>query len=82
MSRTPSSQAPPPASRSLQYGDAGPEVERLQRLLASAHVYRGKFNGKFDDRTENAVSTFQWEHDIDEDPWGVYGPATRKALEG
>ncbi|MFC6483534.1 peptidoglycan-binding protein [Streptomyces goshikiensis] len=36
----------------------------------------------YDDRTENAVSEFQWRHEIVDDPWGVYGPATRKALEG
>ncbi|MCJ1677536.1 peptidoglycan-binding protein [Streptomyces sp. APSN-46.1] len=80
--RSPSSQAPQQQVRSLQYGDSGPEVEQLQRLLAAEGLYRGKFNGKYDDRTENAVSTFQWNNDIDEDPWGVYGPATRKALEG
>ncbi|MFE2923995.1 peptidoglycan-binding domain-containing protein [Streptomyces goshikiensis] len=82
-SRAPSSQAPKPApAQSLQYGDSGAEVEQLQRLLASARLYRGKFNGMYDDRTENAVSEFQWRHQIVEDPWGVYGPATRKALEG
>ncbi|MBT2406488.1 MULTISPECIES: peptidoglycan-binding protein [unclassified Streptomyces] len=82
-SRSPSPKAPAPAPvKSLQYGDSGPEVEQLQRLLAAEHLYRGKFTGKFDDRTENAVSTFQWENDITEDPWGVYGPATRQALEG
>lgn len=82
-SRAPSSQAPKPApAQSLQYGDSGAEVERLQRLLASARLYRGKFNGMYDDRTENAVSEFQWRHEIVEDPWGVYGPTTRKALEG
>ncbi|MFI5638895.1 peptidoglycan-binding protein [Streptomyces goshikiensis] len=82
-SRAPSSQAPKPApAQSLQYGDSGAEVERLQRLLASARLYRGKFNGQYDDRTENAVSEFQWRHEIFDDPWGVYGPATRKALEG
>ncbi|GHD71992.1 peptidoglycan-binding protein [Streptomyces goshikiensis] len=82
-SRAPSSQAPKPApAQSLQYGDSGAEVERLQRLLASARLYRGKFNGMYDDRTENAVSEFQWRHEIFDDPWGVYGPATRKALEG
>lgn len=79
-SRSPS---PKPAPvQSLQYGDSGPEVEKLQRLLAAQHLYRGKYNGKFDDRTEDAVSTFQWENDITEDPWGVYGPVTRQALEG
>ncbi|MFG2709343.1 peptidoglycan-binding protein [Streptomyces goshikiensis] len=80
-SRAPSSQAPKPA-QSLQYGDSGAEVERLQRLLASARLYRGKFTGKYDDRTEDAVSEFQWRHEIFDDPWGVYGPATREALEG
>ncbi|MGW0748699.1 peptidoglycan-binding domain-containing protein [Streptomyces sp. NPDC002587] len=75
------SPTPPPQAPTLRYGDSGAEVERLQRLLAARGLYSGKFNGKFDWRVENAVSTFQYDNDIDEE-WGVYGPATRKALEG
>ncbi|GAA3104368.1 hypothetical protein GCM10020254_57750 [Streptomyces goshikiensis] len=61
---------------------------RARRWSGSSACWRrractgGKFNGMYDDRTENAVSEFQWRHEIVDDPWGVYGPATRKALEG
>ncbi|MFD9412869.1 peptidoglycan-binding protein [Streptomyces sp. NPDC059989] len=72
---------PPAQGPTLRYGDSGPEVEKLQQLLAARGLYTGKINGKFDWRVENAVSTFQYENDID-DEWGVYGPATRRALEG
>lgn len=75
------SPSPPPKAPTLRYGDSGGDVEKLQRLLAARGLYSGKFNGKFDWRVENAVSTFQYENNIDEE-WGVYGPATRKALEG
>lgn len=77
------SSSPPPAQAPvLRYGDSGPEVEKLQRLLAAQGLYRGKFHGKFDWRVEDALSDFQYEHGIDPQEWGVYGPLTRKALEG
>lgn len=57
-------------------------MEKLQRLLAAQGIYRGKYDGRYGARTESAVSTFQAYNGIDEDPWGVYGPATRRALEG
>ncbi|MFE9562367.1 peptidoglycan-binding protein [Streptomyces sp. NPDC006487] len=72
----------PSAAPTLRYGDSGPEVEKLQRLLAAQGIYRGKYDGRYGARTESAVSTFQAYNGIDEDPWGVYGPATRRALEG
>ncbi|MFD6887929.1 peptidoglycan-binding protein [Streptomyces sp. NPDC059957] len=84
-SPTPSRSAPtsrPPSSPILRYGDSGPEVEKLQRLLAAQGIYRGKYDGRYGARTESAVSTFQAYNGIYEDPWGVYGPATRRALEG
>ncbi len=31
---------------------------------------------------ERAVTDFQMEYGVYEDDWGVYGPATRRALEG
>lgn len=78
-SRAPSSA--PPKAPTLRYGDSGAEVEKMQRLLAGRGYYRGKINGRFDSRTENAVSDFQSQNGIDDD-WGVYGPETRRALEG
>lgn len=78
----PSSPPPPSQAPTLQYGDSGPEVEKLQRLLSSQGLYRGKFDGKFGGQTRSAVSNFQWENGIEGDPYGVYGPQTRRALEG
>ncbi|MFG2980139.1 peptidoglycan-binding protein [Streptomyces sp. NPDC048258] len=76
------SPTPPPQAPTLRYGDSGPEVEKLQRLLAAKGLFTYKINGKFDWRVEDAVSTFQYNNNIDEEEWGVYGPVTRKALEG
>ncbi|MET9468914.1 peptidoglycan-binding protein [Streptomyces sp. NPDC006544] len=78
----PSSPPPAPQAPVLRYGDSGPEVENLQRRLAAQGVYSGKFDGKYGSRTENAVSTFQWQNEIEGDEWGVYGPETRRVLEG
>ncbi|MEU6755794.1 peptidoglycan-binding domain-containing protein [Streptomyces sp. NPDC046685] len=80
-SRSASPSAPPAASGpTLRHGDSGPEVQKLQQLLTARGLYDGKLNGKYDWRVENAVSTFQYNNDIDEE-WGVYGPITRRALE-
>nr|WSX52065.1 peptidoglycan-binding protein [Streptomyces sp. NBC_00974] len=78
----PSSPPPAPQAPVLRYGDSGPEVEDLQRRLAAQGVYSGKIDGKYGSRTENAVSTFQWQNEIEGDDWGVYGPETRRVLEG
>ncbi|MFD3324795.1 peptidoglycan-binding protein [Streptomyces sp. NPDC058701] len=72
----------PVQGSTLRYGDSGAEVETLQRLLADQGLYRGRINGRFDARVERAVSTFQFENGIDGEEWGVYGPVTRRALEG
>ncbi len=78
----PASSAPPkPKAPTLRYGDKGPEVEKMQRLLAEQGWYRGKINGRYDDRTAQAVDDFQEYNDIWGE-WGEYGPKTRKALEG
>ncbi|MFD3721655.1 peptidoglycan-binding protein [Streptomyces sp. NPDC058674] len=82
-SRSPSPKPPPPAqAATLRYGDSGAEVEKLQHLLAGQGLYRGRFNGQFDWRVEQAVSKFQFDRGIDDEEWGVYGPVTRRALEG
>ncbi|MCX5197048.1 peptidoglycan-binding protein [Streptomyces sp. NBC_00249] len=55
---------------------------KLQRLLSEQGLYRGRFDSKFGRSVESAVEDFQMESGVYEDPWGVYGPATRRALEG
>ncbi|WP_159062114.1 peptidoglycan-binding domain-containing protein [Streptomyces sp. WM6368] len=74
--------SPPAQAPILRFGDTGPEVEKLQRLLAARGLYRGKINGRFDWRVEDALSEFQYDKGIDDQEWGFYGPVTRKALEG
>ncbi|MFG2617735.1 peptidoglycan-binding protein [Streptomyces sp. NPDC048507] len=74
---------PPPAKpATLRSGDSGPEVEKLQRLLASQGYYRGRVDGRYGRSVERAVEDFQYYNGVYEDPRGVYGPATRRALEG
>ncbi|MCY0948666.1 peptidoglycan-binding domain-containing protein [Streptomyces sp. H27-S2] len=82
-SRSPSPKPSAPVQGpTLRFGDSGADVEKLQRLLADQGLYRGRINGQFDSRVERAVSTFQFENGIDDEEWGVYGPVTRRALEG
>ncbi|GGT26916.1 peptidoglycan-binding domain-containing protein [Streptomyces purpureus] len=79
----PASQAPTtaPAAGTLRRGDSGPEVAQLQSRLYEVGLYRGPMNGRYGERVENAVAEYQWRHDIWDDPMGVYGPNTRRALE-
>ncbi|MFD9555923.1 peptidoglycan-binding protein [Streptomyces sp. NPDC059990] len=70
--------SPPPI---LRFGDSGPEVEVLQRLLAGKGLYKGKIHGRFDRGVRQALSKFQLALGIEDDGWGTYGPATRRALE-
>jgi peptidoglycan hydrolase-like protein with peptidoglycan-binding domain len=62
-------------------GDSGPAVADLQIRLAEVLLYRGPFDGVYDNRTRQAVAAFQHWRGITADPSGVYGPATRAALE-
>jgi N-acetylmuramoyl-L-alanine amidase len=50
--------APPGADRGLGIGDAGPEVERLQRALAR-FGYELAANGRYDEATKSVVRAFQ-----------------------
>ncbi|MFJ8163407.1 peptidoglycan-binding protein [Streptomyces sp. NPDC096136] len=74
--------APPAKPATLRSGDSGPEVLKLQRLLAEQGMYDGRFDSRYGRSVERAVTDFQIEYGVREDPWGVYGPATRRALEG
>lgn len=79
---TRSSPTPPVGDPStLHLGDSGAGVKSLQRRLTQAWCYTGKPNGMYDQRTHDAVAQFQFWYDIQGDPPGVYGPATRRALE-
>lgn len=75
--------APPAqiAGPTLRRGDEGPEVAELQRRLQEIWVYREPDNGDYTERVERAVREFQSWVSVQNDPPGVYGPETRRALE-
>ncbi|MCZ7460520.1 peptidoglycan-binding domain-containing protein [Streptomyces sp. WMMC940] len=77
--------APAPSSPApgvtLQRGDEGPEVVELQERLEQVGLYGGRSHGRYDGRVEDAVAEYQDDNGIRDDPEGVYGPATRRALE-
>ncbi|MFG2721050.1 peptidoglycan-binding protein [Streptomyces sp. NPDC048416] len=81
-SRTPEGRplAPPPG-QTLRRGDSGPGVLELQERLAQLGLYNGNADGSFGSRTERSVRDFQSYVGVTGDPAGVYGPATRQALE-
>jgi peptidoglycan hydrolase-like protein with peptidoglycan-binding domain len=66
----------------LRAGDAGPAVVRLQQLLFAQGKTYVAADGRYDAATERAVREVQQERSITADPSGVYGAATRAALEG
>ncbi|WP_369293361.1 peptidoglycan-binding protein [Streptomyces sp. DK15] len=81
VDRLPSHEPPPSQAPILRFGDSGPEVERVQRLLAMKGLYKGKIHGRFDRGVRQALSKFQLALGIEDDGWGTYGPSTRRALE-
>ncbi|WP_162929224.1 peptidoglycan-binding domain-containing protein [Streptomyces sp. YIM 130001] len=66
----------------LRQGDSGSEVRELQGRLRQIGLYDGRIDGDYDWRVADAVGRFQQYTGVTDDPWGVYGPATRRALEG
>ncbi|TLQ46242.1 peptidoglycan-binding domain-containing protein [Streptomyces marianii] len=65
----------------LRRGDDGPEVVELQERLRQVGLYGRRSHGRYDGRVEDAVAAYQDANGIRDDPEGVYGPATRRALE-
>jgi hypothetical protein len=66
---------------SLRRGDRGAAVTEMQRKLYRIGLYHGYRYGTFDADTAAAVTTFQRWDGVAGDPPGVYGPATRRALD-
>ncbi|MEU6098102.1 peptidoglycan-binding protein [Streptomyces sp. NPDC047079] len=65
----------------LRRGDEGPEVKELQLRLRRLNLYIGPADGVYDGQVESSVTTYQLARGISQDDRGVYGPATRAALE-
>lgn len=80
-SSTPPMNHPTLAQPTLRMGDSGAPVKDLQQRLRRAYVYMGNADGTFDSEVRDAVAMFQFWNAITSDPEGVYGPATRAALE-
>ncbi|MFF4404788.1 peptidoglycan-binding protein [Streptomyces sp. NPDC001262] len=74
-----------PSDPALRPGDSGSAVTAMQQLLYGIGIYHGWRFGTYDADTTAAVQKFQeWSAvaaECREDPRGVYGPATRRALE-
>ena len=75
-STQPSAQAP---QQTLQPGDTGAQVKKLQQALAALGFSAGKADGDYGPSTKVAVERFQVAKGLAED--GVVGPATLAALQ-
>ncbi|WP_217551587.1 peptidoglycan-binding protein [Streptomyces sp. GbtcB6] len=73
--------ARPTSAPVLRPGDTGAEVTELQQRLTQLNLYTGTADGHYDTKTEDAVRTYQLARGILTDEAGVYGTATRAALE-
>ncbi len=62
----------------LQIGDKGIEVERIQQALLDAGFYQGEVDGIFSDGVKASVEAFQTDRQLTAD--GIAGPATMSAL--
>ncbi|MEU7012567.1 peptidoglycan-binding protein [Streptomyces sp. NPDC046385] len=70
-----------PEGPTLSLGSSGDEVAELQRRLKELWLYTGPEDGRFTRKVERAVEVYQSYKYLDDDPEGVYGPSTRRALE-
>lgn len=66
------------AGFSLQKGDKGLEVERLQEALKQAGTYKGPIDGVYDDDVTEAVEAYQKSKNLSAD--GVAGAATMDSM--
>ena len=62
----------------LQYGDQGSLVMRLQQALKNQGYYTGEVDGFYGDGTMSAVKAFQRVKGLNVD--GIAGPATQRVL--
>lgn len=62
----------------LTVGFVGKDVEELQGRLRYLGYYDGSITGKFDEKTKNAVTWFQWRFGLKAD--GIVGPKTKLKL--
>jgi peptidoglycan hydrolase-like protein with peptidoglycan-binding domain len=69
------------SAQALRRGDSGSEVVELQLRLRQTRMYMRDADGRFDRHLEDAVRWFQWSRRVSGDEPGVYGAATRAALE-
>lgn len=74
-------EGPSPTPRNLRKGDKGEDVREMQTMLIDAGYPCGNFgaDGEFGGATLAALRAFQRDNGLEVD--GIYGPATRAALE-
>ncbi|WP_443077020.1 peptidoglycan-binding domain-containing protein [Streptomyces sp. SP18CS02] len=65
----------------LRRGDRGGAVNDVQSRLSRIGLYDGPIDGRYNGPVSRAVGAFQDRYGITGDERGVYGPATRAALE-
>ncbi|GHH39668.1 hypothetical protein FHS35_006701 [Streptomyces umbrinus] len=91
--RAPSTGAPTPTTTqpstppekaepvTLRRGDEGPEVTELQQRLQQVALFTGTPDGDYDNKTENAVRSYQLTRNIENEDTGTYDNPTRTRLE-
>lgn len=67
-----------PDYHTIQTGDKGDEVLRLQQALAEYGYYEGELDGRFGQQTRRAVERFQYSHGLTAD--GIAGRNTLSVL--
>ncbi len=76
---TPTVKPIPTEGDTLHAGDTGPYVKSVQQKLSNLGYWNGTADGQYGDLTSQAVMALQKAAGLGRD--GVFGPATRRALE-